>query len=308
LINGSLFTLICFVSIVAVIYLKGNNPNDKTNFVAVIIDKHARLDSIRTNRIILAGGSNLGFGIDSRLIEKKTGKNVINLGLHGGLGSEFILNEVKDNVNENDIILLSLEYSFYDDRVDPYYDIIEFIQKIYPPSKAYYKLTLAQQIAVKYGIFLSCFNPKQINTDKSDPYSRNAFNAYGDDTAHLDKKGQKPLFGSEMMTMVKLNLIIDRLKELSLKCKAKHARLYLLYPVYAKSEFDQNHTVVKDIQKQININLNFITVLNTPEDLVFDDELFFDSVYHLNRKGRELRTNKLLDILKNKVLSDPGKK
>ena len=63
--------------------------------MAAIIDKHAHADSIKAGKIILAGGSNLAFGIDSKQLEETLGMPVVNLGLHAGLGLHFILEELK---------------------------------------------------------------------------------------------------------------------------------------------------------------------------------------------------------------------
>ena len=41
-----------------------------------------------------------------------------------------------------------------------------------------------------------------------------------------------------------------------------------------------------------------IEILNRVSDFVFPDSLFFDTVYHLNKKGREIRTKKLIEIIK----------
>jgi len=36
-------------------------------------------------------------------------------------------------------------------------------------------------------------------------------------------------------------------------------------------------------------------LVSNPEDVVYDPELFEDTVYHLNPKGRKLRTASILD-------------
>ena len=40
-----------------------------------------------------------------------------------------------------------------------------------------------------------------------------------------------------------------------------------------------------------------VEVLGEPEDAMLPEQYFYDSVYHLNRKGTELRTLKLIDEL-----------
>ncbi|HPG73671.1 MAG TPA: hypothetical protein PLM49_05215, partial [Bacteroidales bacterium] len=64
--------------------------------MAAIIDKHKRIDSIKSPKIIFAGGSNLPFGIDSKMIQDSLHTPVVNLGLHAGLGLDFMLNELQN--------------------------------------------------------------------------------------------------------------------------------------------------------------------------------------------------------------------
>src|SRR5688572_19607287 len=58
------------------------------------VTKHQRLSALPSPKIVLAGGSNLAFGIDSQMIEKATGRKVVNMGMDGYLGARFLLAEV----------------------------------------------------------------------------------------------------------------------------------------------------------------------------------------------------------------------
>jgi len=82
----------------------------KSDFMAAIIDKHALLENTHPPRILLCGGSNLAFGIDSKRIQDTFGLPVINLGLHAGLGVEFMINEIKLSTKPTDIVIFSFEY------------------------------------------------------------------------------------------------------------------------------------------------------------------------------------------------------
>ena len=58
--------------------------------------KHDQLVAPGENRLIIAGGSNCAFGIDSAMLESFTTGKTINLGLHGGIGLALMVNEVED--------------------------------------------------------------------------------------------------------------------------------------------------------------------------------------------------------------------
>ena len=70
-------------------------PNKRIpdNSLFASIDKHQRLSSIQESKVVLVGGSNLPFGIKSPLIEEALGMPVVNMGLHAGLGMNFILSD-----------------------------------------------------------------------------------------------------------------------------------------------------------------------------------------------------------------------
>ena len=48
--------------------------------------------------------------MDSKLVESELKMPVVNLGLHAGLGLEFILNEISSQMKSGDEVVISLEY------------------------------------------------------------------------------------------------------------------------------------------------------------------------------------------------------
>src|SRR5438105_4157685 len=109
IIKSSLFFLILLLSFF-LIGLSEKPIAAPSDFMAAIIDKHKQIDIIKSPKIILGGGSNLAFGIDSKKLETAFNMPVINMGLHAGLGLTFILNELKYSIKKNDIVFLSIEY------------------------------------------------------------------------------------------------------------------------------------------------------------------------------------------------------
>src|SRR5687767_287322 len=85
----------------------------ENSYIAATIDKHQRLRDTPSPRIILVGGSNLAFGIKSKLLEEQTGRPIVNMGLHWGLGINFMLLEVEKEIRSGDIIVLSFEHEIF---------------------------------------------------------------------------------------------------------------------------------------------------------------------------------------------------
>ncbi|MEQ8560732.1 MAG: hypothetical protein RID18_04425, partial [Cytophagales bacterium] len=63
-----IFNLLYFsLFIFACLFVIVRNPHKlKNDFIEAIVDKHDRLNNLQTPRLIIAGGSNVIFGIDSK--------------------------------------------------------------------------------------------------------------------------------------------------------------------------------------------------------------------------------------------------
>ena len=74
-------------------------PIDKNNYLMAYKSKTARLITCPTPRIVFIGGSNLAFGLDSHMIEDSLHCHVVNMGLHGGIGIRYpVENCLKYNI------------------------------------------------------------------------------------------------------------------------------------------------------------------------------------------------------------------
>src|SRR5690348_8879721 len=95
LVQAALFAF-CF-------WLRGHRSD---NYLAATRDKEWRLATLPGPRVVFVGGSNLPFGLDSDVIERQTGRRVVNMGLYVHLGLEFMLNEASAGLREGDVVVL----------------------------------------------------------------------------------------------------------------------------------------------------------------------------------------------------------
>jgi hypothetical protein len=117
-----LLKLLTFLLIQAGLFgliLASANLRSEQNYLAATLEKHARLKSAPSPRLILVGGSNLAFGINSEALGQALGREVVNMGLVGGLGLDFMLHEVAPAVRKGDLVLLSLEYDLFSGGFNP---------------------------------------------------------------------------------------------------------------------------------------------------------------------------------------------
>ncbi|MBC7654501.1 MAG: hypothetical protein H7098_08525 [Oligoflexus sp.] len=276
--------------------------NPKTDYLAAIIDKHHRLNKIDSNRLILIGGSNLTFGLNSQTIVDKLNVNVINMGLHAGLGLEFMLNEVKPFIRKGDIIVLCLEYTLYLDDFKPDVDLISFTQHLYPPSKVYYHFNIEEKFLANYAKFKKHFEEQTIKIDPV--FNREKFDKYGDNLGHLGLPGLKELRDKERIGKLEVDKSVKLIKQFETECKQKDAKLLISYVSYPKSQYQRNKKAIDDLNQLLHQKISSVTFINKPEDYIFNDDLFYDTVYHLNGKGREKRTERFIRDLKSFVVKN----
>jgi len=300
-----LFSSIAFsVLIVSLYTLISNTVKPKNvvsnDYMAAMIDKHNRIEQLNCPKIIFAGGSNLAFGLNSEEVENEFSVPVVNLGLHKGLGLNFILNELKNTIKKDDVVFLSIEYLL---ESEGNYELKKKTSCSYKEALKYYTYDLRAEILIdidKTNKNIKSYKKNKKTANNLNPeiqvYSRDAFNKYGDVIAHLEKSPPK-----ELKDIGVLNYSywtgINELNEFYKYAKSKNVAVFFIYPNYPVSEFKKNQEVIEKLSKDLSDNLK-IEILNSPYDFVFPDSLFFDTVYHLNKIGRKLRTKKLIEIIK----------
>ncbi|MEO6718908.1 MAG: hypothetical protein ABIN67_01040 [Ferruginibacter sp.] len=300
-------SLLFFAVVVIVIFVL--NLFQKEGFTyntyfASTIDKHKLIDSITSPAIILAGGSNLAFGIDSKEIEKASGMPVVNLGLNGALGLDFILNELKYSIKENDIVFLSVEYFLPQTGK---YDFKKILANFYPPAHKFYNRNYLSELEFyleyDHKIFKNIFSKNSVlfqkaalKTPENPIYSREAFNRNGDVISHLNQPNNKQLNDRSRM-VYRYWEGINAINQFYDFARTKNVTLFFVFPDYAASEYEKNKRAIAALESDLRKNLK-AEIINSPGDLVFADSCFFDTVYHLNKLGREQRTEKLIELIK----------
>jgi hypothetical protein len=72
------------------------------------------------------------------------------------------------------------------------------------------------------------------------------------------------------------------------------------FPCYPESEYKINSKAITDLYHQFK-KFGHVAILNDPGYFVYPDDFFFDSVYHLNRKGRDIRTRMMVYLVKKEL-------
>lgn len=286
-----LLFLLCFVVIMPQ-YLQNNQ--------ASLIDKVERLESLDGPKIVLVGNSNLPFGIVSQDIEEALGMPVVNMGLHGGVGNVFNEQAAKINVQPGDIIVLSPS-SFDDDdkiknpelawiTIENHISLYRFIRvKDVPDMVKAYPSYLKKCIELwTNGIG---------NFKEEDIYARDMYNEYGDNIS--DRPESLPeLEFSEVQVPVIGDTYVNRINELNEYITDKGATLVIAaYPIayYENAPAKEEYAAFqKELQSKVDC-----PVISDYTKYCMEPELFYNTYLHLTNEGATIRTEMLIEDIKN---------
>jgi len=274
--------------------------------------KHERLDSFDGPKIVLVGGSNLAFGIDSQLMQTQTGCPVVNMGMNGYFGVRYMLEEVRPSLRRGDTVVVALEYDSFFKPVDGTASNLLLIVKANPQAFAY--LSPRQQLAV-LGAMPYVAQEKllrlirgvafglrdAVSSEEDEPATLeemtmeietlSGFNAEGDLVSHLgvDWPYEREQ-GIDPATPVDPE-IIGLLAAFNADMENRGVRVMVSYTPLLRSFYHQHQAGIDNVHRLLT--QAELTVPAAPADYVYDESFFFDTVFHVNAEGRALRSERL---------------
>jgi hypothetical protein len=294
-INTSILSALILFSIFVILKIVSPIIRNNNDYVGESIDKEKRLATLNAaHRIIFVGGSNLAFGMNSKLIQDSTNFAVVNMGLHAGLGSDFMLSEVADGVKKGDIVLLSIEYNL-DDRPD--LKLLTQTLDLNQNAKRYIKLSFNEQLAYSVYDIQRCLTSSIKKLGKkfsNNIYLRNGFTKEGDLTTYLNMENIPFLIAK--MNLASYSNRINNINKLAAICASRGAKIYFMFPTCQRSTYLANTNFIKQYAAIFHKGLN-CPILGNTETFVYDDNNYFNSEYHLNKSGRQLRSQDIVKLL-----------
>lgn len=276
------------------------------NILAALPFKHKHLDSMANGKILFVGGSNLSFGLDSKRIEDSLKRPVYNMGLHAGMGLEFIANDVLPYVKKNDLIVLAPEYeNFHTDNFYGEMELVSVLFDVLPESrksiafKQWSRLLKYMPVysAKKIKNFVPSLLQKTDSNAEVNIYDRRSFNSHGDAYIHWNLPNQDFL---SLTRPVKANSLIPEvipfLKNYNDILKSKGASLILLPPVIEKQSYNNQSEIINIIN--LSLKKEELGYSVPTENYCYDRGYFFNSYYHLNKTGVDKRTLQIITDLK----------
>lgn len=315
-----LYRLAIFLAIQATIaaLLYRNSLNEPLyGFMSAFEDKIDLLENHDEPNLIIVGGSNIIFGIDSEVMEDQVGMPTINAGLHAGLGLQFFLNIAEKYARPGDIIVLIPEYPLLSSRL---YPSEECSQELIRHSRSGWQYLLetpgfdVQKYIDERGLAEFAYNMqkgcKYYGTDRlrrrredalrPGEYSRLNFNNYGDFVGHHGQPQADELRDIDRRYYffpsyyAKTTAAIN---DCARACKAKGARMYFAYCPIPECVYDRSRVSINRAHRYLRENLD-IPILHGPRKTLYPESSFYDSTCHLNESAKHERTMLVANELK----------
>jgi len=273
-------------------YVDYNETNNAYRIKKTLLQKSV------SPKIILIGGSNVLYGIDSEKIEKIYGRPVINMAINANIGLRFMLESIKPYLGRNDIIIISPEYeqfygsAFYGKQalINNLTDSIEDFKYIDSLKSRFQVLIYCQ------ALIMSRVN-KLIYGKQAFLYNGYNLNEFGDIV--FDKTNTKnKVFAYKSISEGKHinNDVISYLVSYEAYASNRSVKAIFSFPFIPSDYYDIN---IKSIEQVYEIlSANNLKVLSHPKEFTAPSYYFYDTVYHLNAFGRAKRTDLIIKELK----------
>lgn len=291
---------------------------ETNDYARISINKHAALATPAERKIVLIGGSNLSFGVDSTLISEATGCPVVNMGINGYFGVKYMLNEVRPSLNPQDIAVIAWEYDSFVKSVEGAPTDLLVLTKANPETFRYLDSDQLREVVLTYPyaaqqkvlrlmeearyLATVLVNPEAAYTpgevDIIAIESVASFNAAGDIVAHVNVAWPEDIHdGMDLTALPRDPNVIPLMEAFTRDMEARGVAVMTSFSPALDRFYAQHKTVIDAISDDMQAS----PVLHTPSPAskyVFEPDEHFDTVYHLNGKGRERRSRMLVaDLL-----------
>jgi hypothetical protein len=273
-----------------------------------VIDKNTLLSNCKSPKIILLGGSNVCYGINSKLLQDSLNMPVIDMAINATTGMLFYYNQIKEFIQNGDIVIGIPEYAAYT-RNQLYGDVNVYELIVVQYSNIRF-LNFWQWVRLpRFAGDILKENYKTIVSDGNSDVSngRKKYNAFGDYIGHqndtsniMNRHSFIPTFSNGKDFQIDPEFA-KMIVEFDGYCKQRGATYLHSYPVFLRNTYKSNW------QTLIESNLNGIRFLNKPDEYLFSADSLYDSENHIQFRYRNLRTVRLLNDIKNIVESKNNK-
>ncbi len=282
--------------------------------------KHQILESAPSPKIVLIGGSNLLFGVDGPKIERQFHRPVVNMGVCLMFTLPYLFEEIKGSLKRGDIVVLSPEYSLLSseyentlvmaDILDGYPRAIEWLLTSNCCSfdqKVKYVLRMREEgfdkINYTFKHLSKIFTGRCVWTDGKFHVPMIMINdknldKCGDLTWHLHQQHDANVDRVNDLWVCSdvSDVAASEMNKFADFCKAREVDLVLIPPPVPHVMYEKFGTKINHLMERCKSKVR-VPILGSPARYVFPDSMIYDHHYHLNKLGRPIRTERLIEDL-----------
>ena len=267
-------------------------------------EKYDRLMSIEEEKIIVIGGSSVAFGLDSETLERYTGRPVVNFGLYADLGTKLMLDLSRPGIGEGDIIVLAPELD--EQTLSLYFSAEQTLMALDGRPDMVAKLPVDDVLSLVGGSFsfaydkLACMNEGMPNPEGV--YNSQNLNEYGD-IDYPRAENIMPQYYAPNKTVnlspwaldtAEFNEFIDYVNDYIGYAKRRGATVLFSFCPVNELGIAEGVTELDILEYEEKISEKIdCPVISDIKDYIMEAGYFYDTNFHLNEVGAELRTLRL---------------
>jgi hypothetical protein len=268
---------------------------------AALNAKFEILDSTPSPRVVLVGGSNVWYGIDSPMLEHELGQPAINMGICAPTTLEFQLAITESRLRKGDVVVISPEYHSwwlrYSDRPDNDL-ILQIIENtpevVFDIDWDQMKTILDRLLLGRVGYMLRESVASALNRDGPSP-ERNFMNGRGDFIIHRRRPWpggfpQRPL--RRIPEEDRIRRTVGVVNRFHASCMDRGVQVFLSYPPLPEEYFAASADVIAFLRERIEPTVT-VPFIDEPSMMTQPAERFYDSPYHPMFEGTLERTGVL---------------
>ena len=274
------------------------------DYLFALIDKFDHLKTEESPKIVLIGGSNLAFGMDSETLSQYYDMPVVNMGLHAGIGLRFLLEGIKPYIHEDDLLIVIPEYGQFSGLyLGTSSDLIPTLFTVFPEGFKY--VSFPQLLMVLSGIpryamdnlYDAYIKGHAFKKYEHNIYARSSFNQYGDLTAHWTepsyisyeyKKEEPELIDRKMLR---------ELRQYVSFYQSQGAKVAILPPALVNTAAQSMKRGIQQVTEELSRVNNEAFQYFHPQKYFIPDSLGYDTKYHLIKPGIDIRMHYLIEDL-----------
>jgi len=291
--------LIRFIGVIVLSYLTllcfcARDDRNSNQYLAAQLDKIALLRQTPSPRLVLVGGSNLAFGIDSSRLRQALGVPVVNMGMHAGLGLKYMLDCIRPLLRKDDWVVIVPEYEqFVGNTFEGNFNLVTLCMITHEVADLRY---LRPAYLLEDNWAIRDWRPRP-QRDPIAPYTRDSFNRDGDVIAHLNMPARPFKVKGWGQLEHQLNYqAVQYLADFVVECERGGIKTLWLFPCRSQSSYQADLATVSQVATALQKRVPHMAP-ELPGDFVYEDRFFYDTSYHMNAAGRALHTGRMIQAL-----------